>query len=191
MDSDFTEDDVGFDDDNHAVPVAVFDFDEIDGEAGQLADEIGVTPATAKRALQWLRRRESQDTFRQAADFLARLCGRMIPSEGYIRTELLGARLLALGWLLNRGGESLTSLAARARISKQLAHHHVRQLQMEIGGGFHGHQQKRAESSISYRIAQQEVWGRLTPSERKARRRGKKKTAPSLPEAVSDVVASA
>ncbi len=178
-----TPDGIGFEDDHHLVPKAQFDFFEIDGEVGSLADEAGITPAAAERALEWFRRQEHQDNIRQAADFLAKLFVRMVPASGKIKIQVLGTRLLALAWLMNRGGESLTSLAARAGISKQLADHHAKTLELELGG-FHGVQQKNPNASAAYAAAAAASWAKLTPSERKARRRGKKKTAPSCPEAV-------
>ena len=177
-----TPDGIGFDDNHHLVPKKDFDFSGIDGEAGDLSDEAGITPEAANRALEWFRRKEQHDNIRTAADFLAKLLGRMVPAAGKIKISVLGTRLLAACWLMNRGGESLTSLAARAGLSKQIADYHGKMLERELEN-FHGVQQKPLSASASYAAAARASWGKLTAEQRKARRRGKKKAAPSLPEA--------
>lgn len=150
---------------------------EIDGEAEHLADHAGITPRQAEAALEWMRGRELEEIRRAAGDVVGRLFAEIVPATGKIEPRVVGLRFLASSFLLNRTGETLTHLAERCGVSKQLADYHALWVGDRIG--FHGFAQKRTEARASYAAAQRQSWSRLTPEERKARRAGKKPNTPA------------
>jgi hypothetical protein len=107
-----------------------------------------------------------------AADMLAKILASIVPVEGKIDLALVGQKIVAVYFLMNRnGGATLTATAGRAGVSKQLLDHHVNKLGRELN--FHGQNQKRAECRATYSQAARERWAALTPEQRRARRRGK------------------
>lgn len=158
---------------------------DIDTEEEILAEEIGVTPAQAAAMLEWVRNNKKEEDLRNDGDFIAKMFSLTIPSEkAKINLQVLGLRFLALYWLLNSSGESLTSLAARTKIhranpaapssvSKQLLDWHANNLGRKLN--FHGYQQKASKSRESYSNAQRDNWAALSQDERRQRRAGKGK----------------
>jgi len=107
-----------------------------------------------------------------ASDMLAALFAEIIPKSGKIRLDLVGQKFVAMSYLLNRNGTAtLTSIAERSGVSKQLFDHHVQAL--GDGFGFHGQGQKCESTRATFSAAAKERWAALTPEERIARRRGK------------------
>jgi hypothetical protein len=138
---------LGFDEDNREIPTC-------DPDYGLEIDEQADTP------------------FSLAADMLSRLLAEFIPESGPIRLDLLGQKILALHFLLNRNGTAtLTSLAGRAGISKQLLDYTTNKIADQFN--FHGFGQKTAKSRASYSAAARASWAALTPEQRRSRRRGK------------------
>jgi len=116
-----------------------------------------------------------------AADMLAQILARIIPEKGRLNLALIGQKFVALNFLLNRNGtDTLTSIAERAGVSKQLLDHHAITIGREMG--FHGFGQKRIGARASFSEAQRLAWSRLTPEERKARRAGKSKAQNATPD---------
>lgn len=156
---------------------------EIDTEEEILAEEIGVTPALAAQMLDWVRRNKREDDLRNEADMLAKVFSTAIPpKKKTVSVQLIGLRFLALYWLLNSTGESLTELASRSklsvkrpsqstRVSKQILDYHANELGSLLN--FHGYQQKAKGSSNAYSQAQRSIYANLTPEQRRARRAGK------------------
>ncbi len=137
---------IGWDESGQQVPMVDPDFGESESETG--------TPIEA------------------AADLLMRLMGLIIPKDGPLRLDLIGQKFLGVYFLLNRNGtETLTSLASRAGVSKQLLDHHTHKMADQIG--YHGFGQKRQSTRATYAEVQRQVWSRLTPEERKKRRAGR------------------
>ena len=124
---------------------------------------------------------EQESPIDLAADMLAKITAEIIPAEGPIHLELIGAKFVALHFLLNRNGTAtMTGIAERAGISKQLLSHHANRLGEKLR--FHGQNQKRAECRATYAQAARERWAALTPEQRIARRHGKQ-AAQSAPPA--------
>ena len=168
--AEFCENEIGFDDNNEASE-AVYQ-PEIDTDADHLAEAANLTAEQAEAALVWMRERYEQDIQHAAGDALSRLLAAIIPAEGRISPQIVGMRVLSVPFLLNRiGNETLTSLAARCGVSKQLLNFHSIAVADKLG--FHGFAQKRTEARASYAEAQRQSWSRLTPEQRKARRAGK------------------
>jgi hypothetical protein len=67
---------------------------------------------------------------------------------------------------------SLTALAERAKMSKQLLDHHVRRIGDAMS--FHGFGLKKESARAVYAEATRQRWASLTPAERRARRRGQR-----------------
>jgi hypothetical protein len=176
------------DDGDELVPVCQFDFSELDGELGALADYAGISLDAASRCRQWQLDHDKLEHLRIAADFLSRVLAQIIPSNpSPIDADLVGTKLAALFWLLGGRGESLVSIAKRLGKSKQLVSFHARTVEDLLQ--FHGIQQKKISARDSYSKAARNHWAQLTPEERSQRRLGewtKNKTASSFPEAVSD-----
>jgi len=87
--------------------------------------------------------------------------------------SLLGVRALAGLFLMNRNDNiTLTALAERAQMSKQLLDHHVRRIGDAMS--FHGFGLKKESARAVYAEATRQRWASLTPAERRARRRGAK-----------------
>jgi hypothetical protein len=115
-----------------------------------------------------------------AADMLAALFAEIIPKSGNIRLDLVGQKFVAMHYLLNRNGTStLTSIAERSGVSKQLFDHHVQALGDRFG--FHGQGQKCESSRTIFSEATKARWAALTPEERIARRAGKKAVPQATP----------
>jgi len=158
---------------------------KIDTEEEILAEEIGVTPAQAAAMLEWVRNNKKEEDLRNDGDLIAKMFSLTIPAKKEkINLQILGLRFLALYWLLNSSGESLTSLAARTKIhrsnptapssvSKQLLDWHANNLGRKLN--FHGYQQKASKSRESYSNAQKDNWASLSQDERRQRRAGKGK----------------
>jgi hypothetical protein len=146
------------------IPEAT-DFEEL--------QELGLSTKQAEAVLQWINRRDNDEVNALAADRLARFFSLLLPSETMhkINLNLLGTRALAGLFLMNRNGTStLTALAERAQMSKQLLDHHVRRLGDAMN--FHGFGLKRDSARAIYAESARQRWSALTPEERKARRRG-------------------
>jgi hypothetical protein len=163
---------------------------EIDSDEEILAEEIGVTPQVAALMLDWVRRNKQDDDLRNEADMLARVFSTAIPPKKSVSVQLIGLRFLALYWLLNSTGESLTDLAGRAkltlkrpsqstRVSKQILDYHAKELGALLN--FHGYQQKAKGTTSSYSQAQRSHYANLSPEERRQRRAGKGKTPKPKP----------
>lgn len=116
---------------------------------------------------------EPQETpLELAADLLVKIFADIIPQSGKIRLDLVGQKFLALHYLINRSNtQTLTSMAERAGVSKQLFDHHIQLLGDKFN--FHGYGQKRESARAVYAEAARERWAALTPEERRQRRAGK------------------
>ena len=111
-----------------------------------------------------------------AADMLAKIFSTIIPPSGPLRLDLIGQKFVAVHFLMNRSGTAtLTSMAARAGVSKQLLDHHAVSLAEKLN--FRGFGQKKESARPSYAAAARAHWATLTPEQRKARRRGKERGA--------------
>ncbi len=120
---------------------------------------------------------EQENPLDRAADMLAKVTAEIIPAEGPIHLELVGQKFVALHFLLNRnGGATMTGIAERAGISKQLLSHHANRLGEKLR--FHGQNQKSIKCRAIFSEATKARWAALSPEQRVARRHGKKATAP-------------
>jgi hypothetical protein len=163
---------VGYEDD-HRVPT-------IDAPIPEATDyeqlrEMGLSASKAEAVLQWLGRRNGDEVHALAADRLARFFALLLPptTQHKINTSLLGVRALAGLFLMNRSGTTtLTALAERAGMSKQLLDFHVRRLGDAMH--FHGFGLKRESTRAVYSEATKARWAALTAEERIARRHGVK-----------------
>jgi hypothetical protein len=152
---------------------------EIDTPEEILADELGTTPKIVRSMLAWLREHQSAGKTQEQADTLAKAFAIAVPRKGKIDLSLVGLRFLGLFWLLNSSGESLTDLAKRAQVSKQLLDWHANKLGRELN--FHGWQQKASTTRAAYSEGTRQRWAELTPEERRQRRAGKGKTPEPKP----------
>jgi hypothetical protein len=152
---------------------------EIDTPEEILADELGTTPKIVRAMLAWLREHQSAGKTQEQADTLAKAFAIAVPRKGKIDLSLVGLRFLGLFWLLNSSGESLTDLAKRAQVSKQLLDWHANKLGRELN--FHGWQQKAKATRAAYSEGTRQRWAELTPEERRQRRAGKGKTPEPKP----------
>jgi hypothetical protein len=157
---------------------------EIDTPEEILADELGTTPKIVRSMLAWLREHQSAGKTQEQADTLARAFAIAIPKKREGRKDkidltLVGLRFLALYWLLNSSGESVTELAERAKVSKQLLDWHANKLGRALN--FHGWQQKAQSTRAAYSEGTRQRWAELTPEERRQRRAGKGKTPEPKP----------
>jgi hypothetical protein len=140
--------------------------------AEQLADAAGISTAQATTALDWIKSHNQSVAIAEASDIIARLLSEFFPQHHRIDLHLVGTRLLAFKFLLNRHGtETLTHLAERGGCSKQILSHHARLIGDRLGN-FQPMGGKRSEARSAYAEAQRESWSALTAEERKARRRG-------------------
>lgn len=138
----------------------------------RLADHAGINIKQAEAVMAWMKSEGRISEFEIAGAILGRLFGLIIPPKGNIRLDLIGQKFVAMHFLMNRSGTAtLTGIAERAGVSKQLLDHHVNALGRKFG--FHGVGQKREGAREAYASVQREVWARLSPEERKARRAGK------------------
>ena len=161
----------GYDDDKRRVPTLDADIPEGTDHA-QLRD-IGLSSKQAEAVLKWISYRNSDEVNRLAADRLARFFALLMPPTTMhkINLHLLGIRSLAGLFLTNRDGSTtLTDLAQRAGVSKQLLAFHARKIADAMN--FHGIAQKRESSREVYSQAAKARWAALTPEERIARRHG-------------------
>ena len=157
---------------------------EIDTPEEILADELGTTPHLVRAMLDWLRKHQANLKTADQADTLAKAFAIAIPKKrdgrkDKIDLQLVGLRFLALYWLLNSTGESLTDLAKRAKVSKQLLDWHANKLGRALN--FHGWQQKATASRATYSANARKRWAELSPEERRQRRAGKGKTPEPKP----------
>jgi hypothetical protein len=107
-----------------------------------------------------------------AADLLAKLLASIVPVEGKIDLALVGQKIVAVNFLLNRSGaETMTSIASRAGVSKQILSHHANRIGEKLH--FHGANQKSIKCRAIFSEATRQRWAALTPEERKKRRAGK------------------
>lgn len=164
----YTSHGLAFDQENNCVEVILPD--DIDTDAERLADHARISVRGAEAALEWMRLRDQEETFRVAGDVLARLFAEIVPGTGKINAQIVGLRFIATTFLLNRGGETLTSLATRSGCSKQLLSHHAFFVGDRVG--FHGFTQKSHQAREVYAETARESWSGLTPEERRARRMG-------------------
>jgi hypothetical protein len=145
-----------------------------DSDHDQLC-EIGLSTSKADAVLQWIARRNDAEVNRLAADRLARFFSLLLPvtTAKKINLNLLGTRSLAALFLMNRNGSTtLTELANRAGMSKQLFDFHVRRLGDAMH--FHGFGLKKESTRANYSEAARARWAALTPEQRIARRHGAK-----------------
>jgi hypothetical protein len=153
-----------------------------DADVDWLRDFADLSHKQAADVLLWIEMRRHQkgdEIEASAADRLAKFFAHLLPKPpAYkINTQLLGLRVLAASYLLNRNGNvTMTELASRAGVSKQLLDHHVRKVEGELD--FHGWGQKSIASREAYSEACRARWAALTPEERKARRAGKQSPTP-------------
>lgn len=161
---------VGYEDD-HRVPTTTPDFEPT---AHDQLRELGLSAAKADAVLAWIDRRNADEVNALAADRLARFFALLLPSTTMhkINLSLLGVRALAGLFLMNRTGSTLTALAERAGMSKQLLDFHVRRLGDAMH--FHGFGLKKESTRAVYSEAAKARWAALTPEERLARRHGQK-----------------
>lgn len=169
-----------FNDESGEVLGAWDNHDNLDTPIQRLADHAGIRLDQAEAALEWMKSEDRISEFEIAGAILGRLFGLIIPAEGRIRLDLIGQKFVAVHFLLNRNGTAtLTGIAERSGVSKQLLDHHLNTLGRKLG--FHGVGQKLESTREAYAEAQRAVWARLTPEERKARRAGKKAMPDSSP----------
>ena len=150
--------------------------DEIDSPEEILAEELGLNIAQAKNLMSWLSKRGTESSRKDNADELSRAFAVNIPRAGKINAEHVGLQFVALYWLLNQTGESLTSLASRVGVSKQLLDWHAKKQSQR--NNFRGVQQKRASASKVYSDSARARFAAMTPEERRQHRAGKGKTPP-------------
>jgi hypothetical protein len=137
--------------------------------------EMGLSAKQAAAVEAWISRRDADRVNALAADRLARFFTLLLPPTTMhkINLSLLGVRALAGLFLMNRNGTTtLTELAERAKMSKQLFDHHVRRMGDALH--FHGFGLKKESSRAVYAEATRQRWASLTPAERRARRRGQR-----------------
>ena len=154
-----------------------------DADVDWLRDFADLTEKQAQDVLLWIeiRRDQGADEIKEiAADRLAKFFSHLLPKPPAIKINLkiLGLRVLGARYLLNRDGMTMTELAKRAEVSKQLLDHHVRQVETEMD--FHGWTQKCTASRAVYSEATKARWAALSPEERKARRAGNKQSATAI-----------
>jgi hypothetical protein len=137
--------------------------------------ELGLSAKQAAAVEAWISRRDADRVNALAADRLARFFTLLLPPTALhkINLSLLGVRALAGLFLMNRNGSmTMTALAERAMMSKQLLDHHVRRMGDALH--FHGFGLKKESSRAVYAEATRQRWASLTPAERRARRRGQR-----------------
>ena len=137
--------------------------------------ELGLSAKQAAAVEAWISRRDADRVNALAADRLARFFTLLLPPTALhkINLSLLGVRALAGLFLMNRNGSmTMTALAERAKMSKQLFDHHVRRMGDALH--FHGFGLKKESSRAVYSEATRQRWASLTPAERRARRRGQR-----------------
>jgi hypothetical protein len=137
--------------------------------------ELGLSAKQAAAVEAWISRRDADRVNALAADRLARFFTLLLPPTTMhkINLSLLGVRALAGLFLMNRNDNiTLTELAERAKMSKQLLDHHVRRIGDAMS--FHGFGLKKESSRAVYAEATRQRWASLTPAERRARRRGQR-----------------
>jgi hypothetical protein len=135
--------------------------------------ELGLSAKQADAVLAWNSRRNADAVSDLAADRVAKFFALLMPTntKHKINVQILGRRTLAAIFLLNRHGiTSLSELAKRAGLSKQLLDFHTRR--MEDALDFHGLGQKGIHTREVYSQAAKARWSALTPEERRARRAG-------------------
>ena len=150
-----------------------------DADVDWLRDFADLTKKQAQDVLLWIEMRRDQgaDEIKEiAADRLAKFFSHLLPKAPAVKINLqiLGLRVLGARYLLNRDGVTLTELAKRAGVSKQLLDHHARKVENELN--FHGWGQKSVAARTIYSEACRARWAALSPEERKARRAGKRPT---------------
>ena len=150
-----------------------------DADVDWLRDFADLTKKQAQDVLLWIemRRHEHGDEIKEiAADRLAKFFSHLLPKAPAVKINLqiLGLRVLGARYLLNRDGVTLTELAKRAGVSKQLLDHHARKVENELN--FHGWGQKSVAARTIYSEACRARWAALSPEQRKARRAGKRPT---------------
>ncbi len=150
--------------------------DSITDELREVAD---LDAEQAVAVAGWVEANARRLAIEDAADLLAAFLEKIIPPEGKIRLQVVAQKTIALRFMIGRRKESLTALAERCGLSKQLVCHHGRTLEAELGERFHGILQKRKGAVINFAHAMRESWQALAPEERKARRRGNKNAAPA------------
>ena len=149
-----------------------------EADADWLMDFAGLSHKQAADVMLWLemRRHEKGDEIEaSAADRLAKFFALLLPKPPAVKInpQILGLRVLGVFYLLNRNGNTtLTTLASRAGVSKQVLDHHARRVESELN--FHGWGQKSIASRASYSNHAKERWAALSPEQRKARRHGQK-----------------
>ena len=149
-----------------------------DDDTDWLMDFAGLSHKQAADVMLWLemRRHEKGDEIEaSAADRLAKFFALLLPKPPAVKInpQILGLRVLGVFYLLNRNGNTtLTTLASRAGVSKQVLDHHARRVESELN--FHGWGQKSIASRASYSNHAKERWAALSPEQRKARRHGQK-----------------
>ena len=150
-----------------------------DADVDWLRDFADLTKKQAQDVLLWIEMRRDQgaDEIKEvAADRLAKFFSHLLPKPPAVKINLqiLGLRVLGARYLLNRDGVTLTELAKRAGVSKQLLDHHARKVENELN--FHGWGQKSVAARTIYSEACRARWAALSPEQRKARRAGKRPT---------------
>ena len=150
-----------------------------DADVDWLRDFADLTKKQAQDVLLWIeiRRDQGADEIKEsAADRLAKFFSHLLPKPPAVKINLqiLGLRVLGARYLLNRDGVTLTELAKRAGVSKQLLDHHARKVENELN--FHGWGQKSVAARTIYSEACRARWAALSPEQRKARRAGKRPT---------------
>ena len=150
-----------------------------DADVDWLRDFADLTKKQAQDVLLWIEMRRDQgaDEIKEiAADRLAKFFSHLLPKAPAVKINLqiLGLRVLGARYLLNRDGVTLTELAKRAGVSKQLLDHHARKVENELN--FHGWGQKSVAARTIYSEACRARWAALSPEQRKARRAGKRPT---------------
>jgi hypothetical protein len=150
-----------------------------DADVDWLREFADLTEKQAADVLLWIeiRRNQGSDEIKEvAADRLAKFFSHLLPKPPAVKINLqiLGLRVLGARYLLNRDGMTLTELAKRAGVSKQLLDHHARRVETELD--FHGWAQKSTASRAVYSEACRARWAALTPEERRARRAGNKQS---------------
>jgi AraC-like DNA-binding protein len=147
------------------------DFEAMDKPEELMAEACGIGVVQARRALAWMREQDEDQHDHDLADTILRVLTLLLPKNNTLNGFLIGVRAVALSWLLRPEGESMTAIAGRLGISKQLFSHHVRE--MESTTGLHAAAQKAPQTIAVYAEAARQRWKELDATQRRARRNSK------------------
>jgi hypothetical protein len=148
--------------------IDTLDTDQFDKPEELLAEHANISIHQAQRALEWMRAQGEQQHDSDTSDAILRVLTLLMPINNTLNGFLIGCRAVALKWLLRPEGESMTAIAGRLGISKQLLSHHIRE--MEDTTGLHAAPQKAPQTREIYAEAARMRWKDLDAQQRRARR---------------------